>query len=428
MTPTDPPHAPDVLLAGTHARDFFLARQPILDRQQGVVAYELLFRSAMAGPANVTDNLAATAAVMANASELGMHNVVGSALAFVNVDVTVLMSDFVRFLPQEKVVLEILETVEVTPIVIERVKELVKAGFRFALDDVIATSADVMLLMPLVDIIKIDIRDMAAADLLRLSGRFKAAGKKLLAEKVETLAEFEQCMAFGFDYFQGYYFAKPVVLTGKKLSPGQLAIMQLMELIRLDADGNTIERNIKQDASLGLNLLRLVNTPGAGVLHRIDSLSQAVMVLGRVQLQRWLQILLFAEPRKSARSVPPLLMLATTRGKLLELITATLYPGQRGMADKAFTVGIMSLMDTLFGQPMASILQQIGVADEVREALLDRSGKFGEILTVIESLERIDDARPALLVALRELGLPIEELTSLQLEAFEWSNSIAGNV
>ena len=410
-----------------HARDFFLARQPILDRTQGLVAYELLFRSAAAGPANVTDDLLATASVMANTSELGMHNVVGNALAFVNIDVSVLMSDFIKFLPHGKVVLEVLETVEVTPEVIARVRELAESGFRFALDDVIATSDDVMKLLPLVDIIKIDIRDMPHADLARLSARFKKAGKKLLAEKVETLAEFEMCMALDFDYFQGYYFAKPVVLSGKKLSPPQLAIMRLMELIRTDADNSLIEQTIKQDASLGLNLLRLVNTPGAGVTQRIDSLSQAIMVLGRLQLQRWLQILLFADPRKWTRSVPPLLMLATTRGKLLELIAAKLNPGNRGVADRAFTVGIMSLMNTLFGQPMEIILEELSVVDEVKEALLHRTGFYGDILNLAEYIERIEESSPLLLPALRRLGLSIEELNVLQLEAFEWSNSIAGS-
>jgi EAL and modified HD-GYP domain-containing signal transduction protein len=408
-----------------HLREFFLARQPILDTTQSLIAYELLFRSAAAGPANVTDDLLATASVMANAAEMGMENVVGSSLAFVNVDVTVLMSDFVSFLPHDKVILEILETVKVTPEVIARVEQLAAAGFRFALDDVIAASDDVLRLLPVVEIIKVDIRNMAQEDLELLSHRFKLAGKKLLAEKVETIEEFENCVRLGFDYFQGYYFAKPVVLVGRKLSPSQLAIMQLMELLRSDADGSAIERAIKQDASMGLNLLRMVNSPWAGLTHRVDSLSQAVMVLGRRQLQRWLQILLYAEPNKSGRSVSPLLMLATTRGKLLELMADQIHPGNRGFAERAFTVGIMSLMDALFGQTMQSILDQIGVADEVSQALLARRGPYGEMLKLAEYIERIEVARPLLVPTLRRLGLSIEQLNAMQLAAFEWSNSVA---
>ncbi len=407
------------------ARDFFLARQPILDRQQSVVAYELLFRSAATGPANVSDDLAATAAVIAHASELGLENVIGNSLGFVNVDASVLMSDFVRFLPPDRVILEILETVKVTPQLIQRVEELVEAGFGFALDDVIADSEDVQKLLPLVNIIKIDVMDLEQEALLRLVHDFKRAGKTLLAEKVETLEQFQNCQSLGFDYFQGYYFARPGILSGTKLSPSQLTIMQLMAMIVTDADTREIERCIKQDVSLGLTLLRLVNTPAFGLMQRIDSLGQALLLLGRRQLQRWLQILLYAEPGKARGFASPLLMLATTRGKLLELMAEKICPGQRKVADIAFTVGIMSLMDTLFGSSMEKILGQIAVADAVRDALLERKGLYGDMLKLAEYLERIEEAGPLLLPMLRKLRLSIEDLYLLEVSAFEWSDSIS---
>lgn len=406
-------------------RDFFLARQPILNRDQSLVAYELLFRSAAVGDANVTDDLAATAAVMAHASELGLENVIGSALGFVNVDATVLMSDFVNFLPLDKVVFEILETVKVTPQLIQRVSELVDAGFVFALDDVIADSDDVQKLMPLIKIIKIDVMDMPASTLLRLSTQFKQAGKVLLAEKVETLGQFEQCLALGFDYFQGYYFARPLIMSGRKLSQSQLTIMQLMALLMTDADTREIELCLKRDVSLGLTLLRLVNTPAFGLAQRIDSLGQALILLGRRQLQRWLQILLYAEPSRVRGFMSPLLALASMRGKLLELIVEKIRPGDRHAADIAFTVGIMSLMDTLFGAPMEKILEQIAVADAVSEALLERAGLYGEILQLVEHLERIEENRSLLLPTLNQLQLSIEDLYQLELAAFEWSNAIS---
>ncbi|HEV2612812.1 MAG TPA: EAL domain-containing protein [Noviherbaspirillum sp.] len=411
----------------THrVKEFFLARQPILNRDQSLAAYELLFRSAAAGPANVTDDLAATASVIAHASELGMENVIGTSRGFVNVDAAVLLSDIILFLPKDKIVLEILETVKVTPALINRVAELAKEGYVFALDDVIADSNDVQQLLPLVEIIKVDIVNMESADLVRLATQFKTAKKKLLAEKVENVEQFQQCLDLGFDYFQGYYFAKPVVLTGKKLSPSQLAIMQLIALIVSDADTAEIERTIKQDASLGLTLLRLVNTPAAGVTQRIDSLGQALLVLGRRQLQRWLQILLYANPGKSGSVNSPLLVLATTRGKLLELMAQHLYPGNRNKADTAFTVGIMSLMDTLFGLPMEKILEQISVVDEVSQALLSRTGPYGDMLQLVQCIEHIKESGPQVAELLQKLDLPVEDFNALQIAAFEWSDSIAG--
>jgi EAL and modified HD-GYP domain-containing signal transduction protein len=417
----------DQAIGGQHMKEFFLARQPILNRDQNLIAYELLFRNAAYGAANVTDNLSATASVMAHVSELGLENVVGTSVGFLNIDAAVLMSDFVSFLPADKVILEILESVKVTPEVLARVAELAQSGYTFALDDVVAESEDVRQLLPLVQIIKIDIRGMDKGVLLQLSRHFKSGNKKMLAEKVETLEEFELCMQLGFDYFQGYYFAKPVILTGKKLSPSQLSILQLINQIVADVDTSEIEKTIKTDASLGLNLLRLVNSAGISGMQRIETLHQALMVLGRVQLLRWLQILLYANHGKSGSITSPLLMLATTRGKLLELIAQKLNPGNRSVADKSFTVGIMSLMDALFGQPMEKILEQIAVAEEVREALLFRKGLYGDMLKLAEYVERLEDAGPLLPPTLEKLKLSAEDFSALQLAAFQWASNVGND-
>ncbi len=414
----------DIDVPAPPSGDFFLARQPILNRAQQLVAFELLFRSAGAGDANVTDGVAATAAVIAHASQLGLEQVVGERLALINVDAVVLLSDFIRFLPNHKVILEILETVEASPEIMARVLELKQLGFKFALDDVITDSADVRKLLPLVDLVKVDIMGMAPEALARLAATLKASGKKLLAEKVETLPQFEYCLQLGFDYFQGYYFAKPVILTGKKIAPTELAIMQLLGLINSDADNGDIERSVKRDPLISLNLLRLVNTPAAGVPARIDSIGQALLVLGRRQLQRWLQILLYATPGEAAQFASPLLQLAITRGKLLELITEKLRPGQRAAADTGFTVGVMSLMDALFSMSMLEVLATVQVADEVRAALLERAGDFGLMLQLAEALENTRNDGVVLAQVLRDLNLTGAELREIQLAAFEWANEL----
>lgn len=415
----------DPALHPQRVREFFLARQPILNREQGLVAYELLFRRADIGTASVIDDLAATAAVIQHATELGMENVIGGSLGFVNIDATVLMSDFVQFLPRGKVVLEILETVKVTDAIVARVDELRHAGYTFALDDVISNSEDVKKLLPLVDVIKIDIAGMHTNTLSQLSAHFKSAKKKILAEKVEDIDEYRRCLELGFDYFQGYYFAKPAIMSGRKLSPSQTALIQLMGQLNSDAENADIERTIKHDASLSLTLLRMANSPALGTGCRITSLAQALMVLGRRQLQRWLQILLYAEPTKSHGALSPLLVLATTRGKLLELMANRINPGNRRIADTAFTVGIMSLMDALFGAPMEKILEQIPVIDAVSAALLNRTGIYGEMLTLAEYVETLDQHASLLMPALEHLQLGSEDLQQMQLAAYEWSEQIA---
>jgi EAL and modified HD-GYP domain-containing signal transduction protein len=405
-------------------REFYLGRQPILDRNQNLFGYELLFRNAPVGPAHITTELSATAAVIAHASQLGMEKTVGDALGFVNVDADVIMTDIFSFLPREKMVLEICATEPVTPRLLARVEELAGQGFRFALADVSGESETVGALLPWIEYVKMDMRSTPLSILMKLAPRFRQQKKKLVAEKVETREEFKNALDLEFDYFQGYYFSRPVIMSGKKLSPSQLAVMELMTLVTSDADNIDIERAIKRDVSLALNLLRLVNTPAVGARQRIDSLSQAVTLLGRRQLQRWLQIMLYAEPSKRGHSMTPLLMLATTRGRLLELLASKLRPSQRHVADIAFTVGIMSLMDTLFGMPMADILAQIPVNDDVSQALLYRDGFYGDLLKLAECIERIEEMDEHIVPALRNLAMSTDELVELELAAFEWSDHV----
>jgi len=403
-------------------RNFYLARQPLLDRNQSLFGYELLFRNRADGHAEIDSGLAASAGVLAHAAQLGLPRAVGDAIAFLNVDTDVLMSDIFAFLPRERTVLELTGSVEATDAVLWRLAELAGHGFRFAAE---ASSHGNRLgrLLPLLDFVKVDLRATPVVSMLAIVPRLRGTGKRLIAEKVESQAEYRTCLDLGFDYFQGYYFAKPSVLAGRKLSPSQLAVMELMNLVTSDADNIEIERAIKRDVSLSINVLRIVNTPAAGLRQRIDSLSQALIVLGRRQLQRWLQIMLYAEPGTRGHTQTPLLMLASTRARLMELLAQRLRPGQRQVADVAFTVGIMSLMDALFSVPMADLVEQIPVSEEVANALVKRSGFFGELLRLAESLERMEEG-DEMLPVLGELADSGDELVELEMAAFEWSDKV----
>jgi len=412
-------------------RNFYLARQPVLDRNQALFGYELLFRGSAQGGAQAApqaeSGLAASANVLHHASQLGLPRAIGDATAFLNVDRDGLMSDIFAFLPRERTVLELVPSVEPDDAVIERMRVLAGHGFRFAAE---ASSHGQALprLLPVIDFVKMDLRALAPVTLLSLAPRLRTTGKRLVAEKVENHTEYRTCLDVGFDYFQGYYFAKPTVISGRKLSPSQTTVLALMDLVASDADNGAIEALVKREVTLGMNLLRLVNTPAVGAGRRIESVSQAVTLLGRRQLQRWLQILLFAEADVRGHSQSPLLMLATTRARLMELLAQRLRPAQKNVADIAFTVGMMSLMDTLFCMPMRDIVEQIPLIDEVRAALLARSGFFGELLRLAESLERMDEAQEdgqdGVLPTLQALAIEGDDLAELEVSAFEWSDKV----
>lgn len=405
------------------ADQLFLGRQPILDRNQQLFAYELLFRSGSHNFADITDSVAATSTVVANAfSELGIVDALGTYRGFINVDLEFLFNDVIELLPPQSVVLEILETVPPTEGVIDRCRLLKQAGFTLALDDVIQIEPQYAELLALVDIVKVDIQPLSQVELMQLVMKLKPMGKHLLAEKVDSREQMERCLKLGFSLFQGYYFAKPVILTGKKLEHSRLSLVKLLGMIISDANTAELEKALKPEPGLTVNLLRMTNSVGSGSSEKITSLGHAITVLGRRQLQRWLQLLVFSAGTPSGTG-NPLLLLSATRGRLMELLAGKLQPGDIGFADQAFMAGIMSLMPALVGQPIADIVTPLGLTANVRDALCAGSGPLGALLRLAESSESGDLS--GLTVALGELpGLSPKALNHAQTQALQWSNSI----
>jgi EAL and modified HD-GYP domain-containing signal transduction protein len=405
----------------------FLGRQPILDSDRQLVAYELLFRSGHIAGGNhavVLDATQATATVIANAfTEFSVGDALGPYRGFINVDTDFLFSELIEVLPQQSVVLEILENIEPTPAVLARCQQLRDLGFTLAVDDVIQASDDYRPLLAIAEIIKVDIKELDNAALSALVAQLKPLGKKLLAEKVETSEQMAFCQALGFELFQGYFFAKPTVIAGKKLNPAQLTLMRLLGLLMEDAETVELEKAFKLEPGLSVNLMRLTNSVGSGVTTQITSLRHAIAVLGRRQLQRWLQLLLYTNPKNSVQTINPLLQLAATRGRLMELLAEHVQAKNREFADHAFMVGIMSLMPALLGVVMEEILAQLPVDPRVKQALTDFSGQLGELLQLVKATEQTDlHATEEALQRLPALGAKFVSASIAQ--ALAWANNL----
>lgn len=404
------------------ANEIFLGRQPILDRDQRIVAYELLFRSANTASASVSDDMQATASVIHHAfSEMGVQTVLGTQLGFINVSADMLLSDLVELLPREQVVLELLETIIVTEAVVERCRALKLLGFALALDDFVYNDT-YRPLLALVDIVKVDLLLYTQDELRAAVSQLKQWPVKLLAEKVDSAEQAAYCQTLGFDLFQGYYFARPSVLSAKRADPAQVALTQLLGLVLRDADTPQIEQVFKQHPSLTYNLMRLVNSVASGVRHSIASVSQAIMVLGRKQLQRWLQLLLFTL-QAGAPYPSPLLVLAATRGRMMELLAGKQRRGA-DYCDEAFMAGILSLIDVVIDRPLADIVGELGLGERLTAALLRREGEMGGLLQLVESVEHPDLSRTLSLLA-QCGGLSLSDLTMAGIEAMSWANQVA---
>jgi len=421
-TEPDPMTPVQSTVAAPHTEGIYLARQSILDRNQELCAFELLFRSSDANAACFTDGTVATATVIQHVlNEFGLDSVLGNFKGFINVDETMIMSDMVELLPKERVVLEVLETVELNERILGRLADLKRAGFTLALDDVIGLPPQWQQVLNLVDIVKIDVLQVGVAELKALVQKLKSPSIRLLAEKVDDRVQAEACLEMGFELFQGYYFAKPHIITGKRLSPAEATVMRLLGMLVADAETAEIETLLKQEPGLTMNLLRLTNSVGTGTRGRVSSVSSALMVLGRRQMLRWLQLLLFSTNAPTMRLPSALMQLAATRGRMMELLAGTWHEG--GLTDRAFMTGIMSLMEALLSTPIAEILAPLPVAEDIRAALLERRGRLGALLDVIEVVEG-RDSRDLVHVLGGLHPLTVAAVEEAHASALRWANSI----
>ncbi len=409
---------------GLHPSSTYIGRQPIVDRHRQLVAYELLFRSSVTATVADFDEIGRAAVrVMANTfASLGVDAVLGHARGFFNVTEDLLLSHSIEALPKDRVVLEILEDVPASAAVLARCRALHESGYSIALDDWREDDPREALL-PWVSIVKVDLPAFAPRSLRALARHLRSSGVDLLAEKVETADQFALCRAAGFDLFQGYFFAAPMVLEGAEVDATRSTLLRVLQQISSNAEISTLVETFKQDARLGLSLLRLVNSAGQRKGMRLESIEAAVVHLGRQQLGRWVEILLYAGD-SSAEPHNPLLTLAIHRGRLMEGLAAALDPenADAGQSERAFLVGMLSLADALLGRPLPQLVQELGLADSLAHALTAREGRLGSLLTLAEQVERGEVSRFEPVLEARGLDLP--RLQSIDDAAYAWVHGV----
>lgn len=377
-------------------REVFIGRQPILDKDQGLAGYELLFRATTDNVANVNNGTVATVAtadVVCKAfAELGLANVFGQTRAFVNVDALFLGSDLVELLPKNIVVLEVGVDAFPDPALLARCQDLKAGGYAFSISGV--TDVDDRL-WPVVDLagwLKIDIDGIPVDRLQTLARALSTTRRTLIAAHVESQSQMELCRLLGFHLFQGYYFAKPVIVEGRKLDASTQGLLRLIKQLAEDADPAILDAAFRTEPALVINLLRLTNSVGVGAHARITSIRHAIALLGHRQLQRWLQLLLFSHGDPIDLAHNPLLQLAALRGRFMELLVEKLLPRQRELGDPAFITGLMSVVPAALGMSMTDVLAQIAIGDDVRRALAHRQGALGQLFALVECYDDNDIA------------------------------------
>lgn len=382
-------HSFDLSFGGGSSDQVFIGRQPIVDAQQKIIGYELLFRSnSTDNVAQIEDDFSAGAQVLINTlSNLGTEWLMGDKLAFLNVTEAMLTSEFIELLPAKRIVLEIIGEITPEPALIERLQALKELGFQLALHSAQITS-DNESLIELASYVKVDLLKAPLDRLGDIAAKLKQFQLKIIAEKVETLAAFKCCKECKFDFFQGYYFAHPEILTAKVINPAQAMVLEILNKVRNNADIAEIERGFKRDVALSFKLLRYINSVGFGLSCEIQSIRHALSILGYQQLYRWLTLLIVTS--NEGATPPALMKTAITRGRLTELLGQDMV--DRGERDNLFIVGIFSLLDAMLEMPMDKVLEKLTLPENIADALLNRDGIYGPFLSLAVACESADMA------------------------------------
>jgi EAL and modified HD-GYP domain-containing signal transduction protein len=393
------------------AAQALVARQAIYNAAKDVVAYELLYRRSQgASQADVIDGRRATLEVMTSSVlEIGLDKLVGELPIQINYPDELLAANLVVPVPPSRVVIEVLETVRATPEVVAGINAMRSRGHQIALDDFSLKVSDAALL-GVADTVKLDVSDYSHGDLERLVRVLKSRNLRLIAERIETVEDFDRCVRLGFDAFQGYFLQHPKVFSARPVQSSRLGTLRLVAILQSDdAAIGDVERLIAQDVSLSYRVLRCINSSYYGFSKRIDSIRQAVVILGFEKLTQLCALIALREVEDRPVSV---FVDAMTRARMCEGLGAL-----RGARDTSslFITGLFSTLDSLTGIPMPDLLRELPLSEPVTRALTVQEGELGSVLKEAIAYER------GIWTPSAFSGVAPEAMQSTYLDAVAWA-------
>jgi len=400
--------------------DIYIARQPIFNKDMSIFGYELLHRRNSNNSYDNEDHSGATAELVRNSFlVLDFDNLTDGTRGVINFTQDLLEAEIPHILPKEKVVVEILETVEATDIVVEICKKLKKEGYILALDDLIIdrTDYDYTPLIELADIVKIDFPTTDRKKQRELIKKYKNK-VTFLAEKVETRQEFREAAEMGYQLFQGYFFCKPIMMKSKEISSLNIHLIEILkELQKPEPSFFKVSETIEKDLGLTYKLLKMANSIYYGAKCEITNLQQAVVRLGIQEMKRWISILLIKDFENDENS--ELIKVCLLRGKLLSLLAHEL---KRSVLETDFFfTGVLSSIDVIMDQDMGTILYDLALSEDVKKALLGEPGQLRECLDTVLLYERLEF--DAAMIRLAAMGIDLGRFTERYIEALAWQKT-----
>ncbi|MGH1460805.1 MAG: EAL and HDOD domain-containing protein [Neptuniibacter sp.] len=365
--------------------DLLLARQPVFNKSQDVVAYLLLYRNSDEhAPHTINDHLATSSVILNTYASICQEGEVRSLPCYIKLTDKTLMAENFPELPKEHFILEILGHSDFTPEFIERVQDLSQQGYRIALSDY-KHDPKVEPLLNHIQIVKIDIQNTGLDHLPHVLKDLRPYNLEILADKVETQEEFRRCHELGFTLFQGYFLSKPEPIKGKKLGSSKILLMQMMvELQNPQATAQSVEQLVINDPLLTYRILRVVNSAAFSLRREIESLSHAISLLGFDQIRKWVSLFLVTDTQDKPVELTNSMLV---RGRMCELLAEML---GRDQPINNFIAGLFSKLDVLLDMEMPELLEQVPLQSDVKAALMNHEGQLGEILHQVCKYEEGD--------------------------------------
>ncbi|WP_175991341.1 EAL and HDOD domain-containing protein [Bacillus sp. Marseille-Q1617] len=405
--------------------EVFVARQPIFDVNEEKAAYELLYRQSQLNMFPDIDGDTATADVIINSFlNIGIDSLSSGKPCFINFTENLLKLRVPTYFNPREIVVEILESVEPSRGVVEICLELKKLGYKIALDDFIFNESNPFSkeLMRTADFIKVDFQATTEEMRRNIEVLSNLLGYKMIAEKVETELQYKEARQKGYHYFQGYFFSKPKIIASHDVPVyfhSYYSIIQSLEMSEPSID--VISGLIEQDLSLSYKLLKLINSPAYRPKHKIHSIRQAIVLLGLMEIKRWIYVLAVREQVAHRRKLEnEVITLCLTRAKMCELAAKKV----KGPVNTSsyFLAGMFSLMDTILSVPMMQILEDLPLNDEICDALIGKSNELKDMLELVISIEKADWVD--LDKKMSSLNLTEQDISESYQQACQWAEEL----
>ncbi|WP_373002294.1 EAL and HDOD domain-containing protein [Sulfurimonas sp.] len=371
--------------------NLYIARQPILDKYDNIFAYELLYRDSNQS-SNIKNDRHATVTVLSNVlNKFGVKNLLGNNKAFIKADKKFLMHDVVFYIPKEHFIFALQANMEFTEALEQRIIQLSEMGYLLAINDVLLTKEILdkfSNLLKYITYIKVDIN--TPKEKLEL---LEDKDLTVIFTKVETHEMYDKAKEFKGDYVQGYFFSKPKILEQEKFDPNSLKAINLCNYIMSDSSIDEIVEKFEENHAISLQLLKYVNSGSFHFRQNISSVRQILTLMGRTPLTQWLMLMVYSTnttPDEQETESPLMQLLKNRTNLMVEVSKQIEDSGVKDLSSKVYFVGVISLLDTLFNVSMNSILEELNIDSEIKDAITNGNGVLGEIFMFAKNLEKFD--------------------------------------